>query len=119
VPFEGGPVRAGDDRLVSGINAPDLMWGDFAESNIIFTPGADTFVFAGAFGNDTVYDFRTSDGDKIEIDLAEGEIWSEQVTWTAVGTDLVMTVDSDSSSGTITFVGMSDWTPAASDFLFV
>jgi hypothetical protein len=61
-------VTGGDDRLVSGINITDKMWGDFGSGPGV--GGADTFVFAGSFGNDFVYDFTQSENDMIEFQIA-------------------------------------------------
>lgn len=61
------PVRlvAGDDTIISG-EGDDHMWGDFrtfngqsqADKAVDYVSGADTFVFAGDFGLDFIYDFE-------------------------------------------------------------
>ncbi len=42
------------------------------------TGGADLFAFAGLIGDNFTYDFRRSDGDKIEINLDDGIDWLYQ-----------------------------------------
>ena len=62
-------AQGGNDRLISGINATDQMWGD---AQVLFdsaTGGNDTFVFAGAFGEDFVNDFRQGE-DTMEFQVA-------------------------------------------------
>jgi hypothetical protein len=62
-------TQGGNDRLISGINATDLMWGDALFLLDSATGGHDTFVFAGAFGNDSVNDFH-QDEDTLEFQVA-------------------------------------------------
>ena len=71
-----GNAQGGNDTLISG-PGNDLMWGDAAIINgVAASPtaptgnvktGADTFVFAPGSANDTVGDFRQSDGDRIDV----------------------------------------------------
>jgi hypothetical protein len=124
----------GDDRLISGIESIDHMWGDARTMDAESTGGADTFVFAGLFGDDVVYDFRPLEGDVLEIDI-DGADWGSQVSWEVLdgslyfdhlgerlpGARAVVTVAGASSSGTITvditLSGIADL--AVSNFLFV
>ncbi len=97
-------ARGGDDRLISGIGAVDQMYGDAVRMNGA-VGGADTFVFAGQFGNDIVHDFRTADGDQLEIDVADPAAPSGEVSWEVSGSDTIIMVSGGPSQGTITLVG--------------
>ena len=69
---------AGNDRLAGG-DGSDVLWGDGS------TAGADTFVLWRNSGADVIGDFRTTDGDRIDVtDIA--------VTWANLDTngDLVL-----------------------------
>jgi hypothetical protein len=59
--------EGGDDRLVSGANTEDRMWGDFRDSDGAAIGGTDTFVFGRDNGTDVIYDFREGE-DTIELD---------------------------------------------------
>jgi Ca2+-binding RTX toxin-like protein len=62
-----GYARGGNDTLISG-TGDDNMWGDAKTINgPDVTTGADTFVFKPDSGHDTVWDFRQSDHDKIDV----------------------------------------------------
>ena len=56
----------GDDTLISGTTTDD-MYGDGGSMTNDFIGGADTFVFLPNNYRDTVFDFRSSDGDKIDL----------------------------------------------------
>lgn len=62
-----GNSICGKDRLISG-TGDDLMYGD---AQTLFSAtiktAADVFVFAPSNGADTIYDFRHSDGDRIDV----------------------------------------------------
>ena len=102
-------ANAQDDQLVGDANFP---W-------VNRTHGADAFMFVGQFGNPSVSYFRSSDSNKLKIDIDNNVNWEDQISWVSEGGDLVMTVDSPSSVGTITFVGMAAWTPLLSDFILI
>ncbi len=104
-----GDANAQDDQLVGDANFP---W-------VNRTHGADAFMFVGQFGNPSVSYFRSSDSNKLKIDIDNNVNWEDQISWASEGGDLVMTVDSPSSVGTITFVGMAAWTPLLSDFILI
>lgn len=57
---------AGKDKLISG-SATDQMWGDAQILGNNVTTAADTFVFNPDSGNDTIFDFRQSDHDRIDV----------------------------------------------------
>jgi hypothetical protein len=110
-----GQAKGGNDRLVSGLNAPDQMWGD-GQLFDNATGGKDTFAFAGTFGNDQIFDFRHTE-DRIEIDIT-GSSPTGQVSWAPVGSDTVITVTGAASTGTITLVGFTNLL-VLGDFIFV
>ncbi|WP_082012768.1 calcium-binding protein [Belnapia sp. F-4-1] len=85
---------AGDDTIIGGIGNDDLAGGE----------GANTFVFAGSFGTDTISDF------KVGVDkLAFSGITSTQVTFTA---------DGEVSFGTNNITILADGDLSISDFIF-
>jgi serralysin len=61
-------VVCGNDTLISGIGN-DTMYGDYraAEAPQLVQTGQDTFVFDFDSGHDTIFDFRQSDGDLIDV----------------------------------------------------
>ena len=61
-----GNAVCGNDRLVSGTEAPDKMWGDGVQFSENTVRGADTFVFAPMNGQDTIFDFEQG-RDHIEL----------------------------------------------------
>ena len=102
-----GRTRGGDDALVSGAGT-DHMWGDAAQMLDRARGGEDTFVFAGQFGNDRIFDFRPDEGDRLSIDVADPDAEGAEVTLAVSGSDLVVTVaEGTISSGTITLVGFT------------
>jgi hypothetical protein len=64
--------------------------------------GNDTFVFDGAFGNDTVADFRQGE-DQLEFDVP-GVNDIEDLQIAVVGSDTVITAG---TSGTVTLSGFT------------
>jgi hypothetical protein len=111
--FMNDSAQGGNDRLISGINATDQMWGD---GSLAFsaTGGDDTFVFAGAFGNDFVNDFH-QDEDTLEFQVAGVADFSD-LDITVSGSDTVISTTA-STTDTVTLVGFSG-TLTADDFMF-
>jgi hypothetical protein len=111
--FMNDSAQGGNDRLISGINATDQMWGD---GSLAFsaTGGDDTFVFAGAFGNDFVNDFH-QDEDTLEFQVAGVADFSD-LDITVSGSDTVISTTT-STTDTVTLVGFSG-TLTADDFMF-
>jgi len=119
-----GNTRGGNDTLISGAGT-DHMWGDAefingvpasptAATGTVVT-GADTFVFAPGNGADVVYDFRQSDGDRIDVS-AYGFDDLGDMTITGTGTDTVIAFDTTDS---VTLAGLLDPSVLqAADFLF-
>lgn len=109
-----GQAQAGSDVLIGGTGT-DFMYGDAAQTSALVTTAADTFVFAPHGGNDMIADFRSSDGDRIDVS-AWGFHSLGDMTITAVesGTHIAF----DQNNG-VTLSGVFD--PATlqqSDFLF-
>jgi serralysin len=114
----------GNDLLVSGAGT-DRMWGDAqfidgvaasptAPTGNVIT-GADTFVFRPGNGGDFVYDFRQSDGDRIDVS-AFGFNGLADMVIIDTGADTRIEFD---ASNTVTLVGLSDPNGLhASDFIF-
>jgi hypothetical protein len=107
-------TRGGNDRLISGINATDQMWGDAETLADSATGGHDTFVFAGAFGNDFVNDFHQHE-DTLEFRVAGVADFSDLVV-TADGQNTVISTTA-SATDTVTLVDFSG-TLTADDFVF-
>jgi hypothetical protein len=61
-----GGSKGGDDRLISGADAEDHMWGDFRTSDGTVRGGNDTFVFGPSNGTDHIHDFQQG-RDTIEL----------------------------------------------------
>ena len=108
-----GFAQGGDDRLISGINASDEMWGDGNLSDSA-TGGNDTFVFAGAFGPDFVMDFHQGE-DTLEFQVADVSDFDDLVIDYSGPDPIISTTVS--TTDTVTLVDFSG-TLTASDFLF-
>lgn len=111
-----GNAVAGNDTLVSG-SGTDFMWGDaYAIIGSGVVTGQDTFVFLQGNGTDSIFDFRQSDGDKIQLsDYHFSGMADLQIS--AVGSDTLIQFGSTGNS--VTLVGFSD--PSLlnpSDFIF-
>jgi serralysin len=61
-----GQAQAGSDVLIGGTGT-DFMYGDALQKTGLVTTAADAFVFAPNGGNDMIDDFRSSDGDRIDV----------------------------------------------------
>jgi hypothetical protein len=92
----------------------DQMWGD-AQSLVDFaTGGNDTFVLAGAFGQDFVNDFRQGE-DKIEFQIAGVDDFGDLDIKQSGGDTIIKTTAS--ATDTVTLVGFAG-TLTESDVLF-
>ena len=106
----GAGVRAGNDRLDGGAG-DDTLVGDFRVPGEVAEYGRDTFVFAGAFGNDVVEDFHAGE-DRLLFD----------VPGVRRAADLQITVEEDrtviavADGGTVTLLGFTG--PLGGDFAF-
>jgi len=112
---------AGDDALNGGAGA-DSLYGDAGSDTLNGGTGddalrggagRDTFVFNGAFGNDTLYDFTVS-FDSIDLSaLGLGTFTDVMSTTADVSGDAVITL----SGNTITLTGVTKAQLQASDFI--
>jgi Ca2+-binding RTX toxin-like protein len=94
-------TQSGDDRL-SGDAGDDTLYGDASFKLDSIPGGNDTFVFDGAFGNDTLADFRQGE-DKLEFNVP-GVNDIEDLQIAVVGSDTVITAG---TSGTVTLSGFT------------
>lgn len=109
-----GRAQAGSDVLVGGTGT-DFMYGDALQKGGEVTTAADTFVFAPNGGNDMIADFRSSDGDRIDVSAwGFHSLGDMTITTVETGTHIAF----DQNDG-VTLSGIFD--PATlhqSDFLF-
>ncbi len=106
-------VGGDDDEKHQGGTSDDTMTGG---------AGADTFVFDEKSGNDTITDFSTADGDKIDLKLFDVAITWEQlsskITTVTDESDVVTGVQidlSDFGGGTITLNGITSVSDVTAD----
>jgi Ca2+-binding RTX toxin-like protein len=97
--------NAGADTL-SGGNGNDTISGGDGADTLTGGSGADTFVFRqGETGSDTITDFSTTDGDKLDFhDILIGfnpltSAITDFVHVTASGSDAIVSVDADGPAG--------------------
>lgn len=120
-------AAGGGDRLIGG-RGTDLMWGDAGSVAVGATTGADTFVFCKYGGDDTINDFRHSDGDRIDVS-ARGITSLAGLSLIASGSDTLIAFQAASlglasagaaiaSGDSVTVVGVRPAELQASDFLF-
>jgi Ca2+-binding RTX toxin-like protein len=112
--------NAGADTL-SGGNGNDTISGGDGSDSLTGGSGADTFVFRqGETGSDTISDFSTGDGDKIDIhqlltgfDPLTSDI-TDFVHVTASGGNAIVSVDVDGpAGGAANFVAIATLTGAS------
>jgi hypothetical protein len=116
---------AGNDILISGTGV-DVMWGDAQTIDGVpaspsaptgnVTTGADTFVFAPGNGSDYIYDFRQSDGDRIDVSAYGFHSMADLTVLGFGGPDTYIALD---ASNSLTLIGISDINLLhESDFIF-
>ena len=122
--------NAGNDTLTGGSGNDTLSGGDGSDT-LTGGTGADTFVFKhGETGSDTITDFSTTDGDKLDNhDLLVGynpltSAITDFVHVTASGANAIVSVDVDGPAGgaanfvpIATLTGMSALAGTESDLL--
>ena len=97
-------AQGGDDRLLGGAG-DDELWGD-GELRDSAVGGKDRFVFAGSFGDDSIRDFRTEDGDQIVLQgLTQSEVQLTIVTVTDPNDSTLITTLGDQSITLVGFTG--------------
>ena len=97
-------AHGGNDRLLGGAG-DDQLWGD-GELLESAQGGKDRFVFAGSFGDDSILDFRTTDGDQIIFQgLTRSEVTQTIVTVTDPNDSLQITTLGGESVTLVGFTG--------------
>jgi Ca2+-binding RTX toxin-like protein len=104
-----GMVTQGNDILVSG-TGNDVLWGDtaFADGARLASGGADTFRFLLNNGQDTVMDFRVTDGDIIDLaafGFADFAALADNITQANGNTVINL---AGAGGGSITLAGVTD-----------
>ena len=101
-------ARGGDDRLFGGAGNDELAGDGVLQGDAV--GGNDQFIFAGAFGQDTVRDFRQGE-DVIQFrGIAASEV---QIQF--VGSDTVLTTLADDS---VTLRGFTGTLATGVDLIF-
>ena len=106
------------DRIVGDDDSDDVLQGGTSDDTMTGGTGADTFVFNEDSGSDTITDFSTSEGDKIDLTAFTASItWAQlQAVMTQVeDDDQTMDVDetatvidlSSFGGGTVTLQGIT------------
>jgi hypothetical protein len=108
----GATVSFGNDRLISGSFADDIMFGDAEFNSQIGPGGADTFVFGANNGADYIMDFEVGN-DQIELNGIAGIDDFGDLRLTFIGSDTL--IDLGDGNSVIVF-GVTDL--SASDFIF-
>ncbi len=95
---------AGDNELRGGLGA-DVLNGGPGNDTLTGGPGPDTFVFAPGYDADTVTDFSTADGDRIDLSGFSDihTLAQAQARGTQVGSD---TVFNFGNGDTLTLTGV-------------
>ena len=98
-----------------GGEGDDFILGGTGSDNLYGQSGADTFLFkaisAGVNGIDTIHDFSTVEGDKLDVsDILAGtynagtDVITDFVQITDNGTDSTLSVDADGTANGTNFV---------------
>ena len=99
-------ARGGNDRLVGGAYGEDHMWGDsvITPSDTGGSGGRDTFVILKDGGADCIYDFRESDGDRIDLQTLDLDFGSLLTMATDQGNDVFIDLGAGNS---LTLIGLN------------
>lgn len=87
----------GDDTL-HGAMGDDIIEGNAGSDSLVGGAGADEFVFSGAFGADTIADFKAAEGDSLRLEA--GATYSVASTASGARIDVV-------NGGSILLMGVS------------
>ena len=110
-----GFAKGGND-VITGNAGDDEMWGDGELIGPDASGGKDKFVFAGAFGDDTVLDFRTTDGDVLVFKgLTQSDVTLSIITVTDPNDSLLINTLGDES---VTLFGFTGSLTPGVDILF-
>ncbi len=107
--------EAGDDTI-SGGAGDDYLFGGAGDDTLSGGDDADTFVFMGGHGTDTVTDFSTSE-DIIQLDALRGITGFDSLTITQDGDDAVIDL-SDNGGGSIRLEDVNKDDLSADNFQF-
>ena len=106
--------KGGNDRLIGGAG-DDELWGDGALLDDA-AGGKDRFVFAGSFGDDAVFDFRTADGDVLVFQgVTQSEVTQTIITAINPNDSLQLTTLGGDS---VTLVGFTGGLTPGVDIVF-
>ena len=106
--------NAGDNSFYGGAGNDTMHFGlgnDYGKGDA----GADTFIFDGAFSDDTIADFRSAEGDKIQVSAATA---FSDLTLDDIVTEIGPAVLIVFAGNTITLENLSTTQISAADFLF-
>ena len=112
------------DRIVGDDDSDDALQGGTSDDTMTGGTGADTFVFDEASGNDTITDFSTTEGDKIDLTA-----FTASITWQQLQSKITTVTDpndpntvtgvqidlSDFGGGTITLNGITSVSDLTAD----
>ncbi len=112
------------DRIVGDDDSDDTLQGGTSDDTMTGGTGADTFVFDEASGNDTITDFSTTEGDKIDLTA-----FTASITWQQLQSKITTVTDpndpntvtgvqidlSDFGGGTITLNGITSVSDLTAD----
>ncbi|MGE5266506.1 MAG: hypothetical protein ACM3L9_03980, partial [Deltaproteobacteria bacterium] len=97
---------------IEGLSGNDRIRGSSSDEELVGGMGRDVFIFAGAFGNDTIVDFQRpmgpSSGDLIDLSAFRFSSFSQVLASTRqMGSDSVIFIDNTASSITIDNISMA------------
>ena len=98
-------------------NVADRLNGSAGDDTLTGNGGADTFIFGGAYGLDTIKDFRSAEGDRIDLrELTTIHGIGDLLRADNAGNAVISLAGSPGNSITLLGVHAADLT--ANDFLF-
>ena len=91
------------DRIVGDDDSDDVLQGGTSDDTMTGGTGADTFVFGEESGADTITDFSTTEGDKIDL-----RSFSQAITWDVLSTKITVVTDQNNVAIGVR-IDLSDW----------
>ena len=91
------------DQIVGSDDSDDTLQGGTSDDTMTGGTGADTFVFDEDSGNDTITDFSTAEGDKIDL-----RSFSQSITWDVLSTKITVVTD-ESNVAVGVAIDLSEW----------
>ena len=87
------------DRIVGDDDSDDVLQGGISDDTMTGGTGADTFVFDEDSGSDTITDFSTTEGDKIDLTAFTASItWADLQAAMSAVVDDPMTMETESGT---------------------